>query len=95
MRLKEAAREDAEREQGRADELQDAFDNLSRAHAEDVATLRARNAEMFLELREARGHQNAPAGGAATEDVDRSDYDWALDQAFCEDESPAARGEEL
>jgi hypothetical protein len=74
MRLKEAARAEAEAESGRADDLAELLNNVRRAHAEDVATLRAevsalrtRNAEMFLELRAAQGHQdapNVPQGGA-------------------------------
>lgn len=94
MRLKETARADAEREQGRADDLQEAFDNQARAHAEDVETLRARNAEMFLELRQAKGYMVPPAG---LEDIDSRDYDeWeGANQAFCDDSSPEARGEEV
>jgi hypothetical protein len=67
MRLKEAARAEAEAECGRADDLAEILDNVRRAHAEDVETLRAeisalrtRNAEMFMELRAAQGHQDAP-----------------------------------
>jgi hypothetical protein len=58
MRLKEAARAETDAESSRADDLADILDTVRRAHVEVTTTLRAenealraRNAEMFLELR--------------------------------------------
>lgn len=67
MRLKEAARAETDAESSRADDLADILDNVRRAHAKDVGTLRAendalrmRNAEMFLEL-QVNGNQETPS----------------------------------
>jgi hypothetical protein len=79
MRLKEAARAETDAESSRADDLADILDNLRRAYAKDVSTLRAendalrmRNAEMFLELRSNGGQDassNVPQQAAPALDI--------------------------